>query len=392
MNTRRHTVFFTVILSVCVLVPLANDLFISGMPEMRNFFMGDNISLVFSISLLGLAVAQPFYGPLSDRFGRKPVLLAGLLIYTLASAQVMFANTFVPLLIGRFFQAIGVCSAIASALPIARDTCEQDELVKASSLIMAIMGAGPALSPLFGSFLNNQWGWRASFVFLFVLGCFYLLWISIFLKETHINKNMEALAFGQIWRNYANLAKQPNFLKYCFASGFSYGVLFSYINLSPFFIIEKMHFNLINFGIIVAINALAIITMAIFTPKIAKKLTLPFTMQLGLGIIFGSGLLMWLLNILFTENIYVFMIPIFLTTVGIGMIRTTASAGAMQLVQSQIAGSAAAFFNLFSFISGFLAINITTKLIHTVAGFGLFITVMGAAALFATQLFLTISK
>lgn len=380
-NTKLQRIIFTVILSVCLIVPLTNDIFISAIPDMKNFFIGANISFVLSISLLGLAVAQLFYGPLLDRFGRKPVLLGGLLLYILASTAVMTANSFALLLIGRFFQAIGACSAITSSLAIARDTCKQEELLSATSLIMAIMGVGPAMAPLIGSVLNYLWGWRASFQFLFFLGCFYSVWVWFFLKESHIEKNMSALSFKKIFGNYVLLAKQSSFLTYCATSGFSYGILFSYIGLSSFFIIEQMHFSLISFGVIVAINSLAIIMTAIFTPKLATKFSFQLIIQLGLVIIFSSGIIMWLLNDFYAVNIYTFIFPIFLTIIGIGMIRPVTSAGAMQQVQKNITGSAASFFNLFSFTSGTVAIFITTKLIHYVANFGVFIAIMGGAAL-----------
>lgn len=180
MTTKHHKFFFIIALSVCITVPLTNDIFISGMPEMKTFFVGNNISLVLSIFLLGLAVSQPFNGPLSDRFGRKPVLLAGLFLYTAASALAMLSGSFSTLIIGRFIQAIGISSALTSALAIARDTCQDEELIKSTGLIMALMAVGPATAPLIGSFLNHLWGWRASFYFLFILGCFYTLWISFF--------------------------------------------------------------------------------------------------------------------------------------------------------------------------------------------------------------------
>jgi DHA1 family bicyclomycin/chloramphenicol resistance-like MFS transporter len=180
-QTLHHKIIFILVLSVCATVPLTNDIFISGIPEMTRYFLGDDISLVLSASLLGLAIAQIFYGPLLDRFGRKPVLLGGLLLYILASAYVMLAQYFIPLIIGRFLQALGVCSAIVSVLAIVRDTYKKEELIKATGLIMAILGVGPAAAPLIGSFLNHLWGWRASFIFLFLLGLFYFLWILFFM-------------------------------------------------------------------------------------------------------------------------------------------------------------------------------------------------------------------
>lgn len=387
MSIKDHKFFFIIALSVCITVPLTNDIFISGMPEMEHFFAGSNISLVLSIFLLGLAIAQPFYGPLSDRFGRKPVLLIGLLIYTLASALAMLADSFSVLLIGRLMQAIGICSAITSALAIARDTCKDEELIKSTSLIMSLMAIGPVTAPLIGSFLNDSWGWRASFYFLFILGCFYTLWIGFFLKETHVNKNMQALAFMQIFKNYFSFVKNTNFLLFCIVSGFSYGVLFSYIGLSPLFIIQQMQYSLIDFGMIIAINALAIIFMAIVIPKLTSRFSFERITQLGLMLILCGGLIMWLLNLYSPENIYTFMFPMFIATLGMGTIRPTASAGAMRLIESKVAGVAASFFNIFSFASGTIAISVTTQFIHDVSGFGLFMMCMGISAFLILNVF-----
>lgn len=372
---------FTIILSVCMTAPLANDIFVSGMPAMKVYFGLGDMSLVLSMSLLGLAVSQLFYGPLLDRFGRKPVLLAGLILYTAMSALVMTAHVFTVLLWGRFFQAVGVCATITSVMAIARDTYESHELVRATSFIMAIMGIGPALAPLVGSLLNHLWGWRASFVFLFILGCFYTLWIAIFLKESHHPAKKEAMTIHGILYNYLNLIRHVKFLRYCAISGFSYGVLFSYISVSSFFIIEKLHFTLPMFGTIVAINALAIMGMSLLTPKINKHISVSDLVNIGLCLITSGGILMFISAYMFSSTIYTLMMPMFITTLGIGMIRPTASAGAMQLVEKRVAGTAASFFNLFSFVSGTIAIMVTTKLVSSIVGFGFFITIMGGCAL-----------
>ena len=265
-ETRSYKFIFLAVLSVCLVPPLSNDIFISGLPAINQHFPGANTALILSIALFGLALAQPFYGPLLDRFGRRPVLLTGLWIYTLASAQVMLTDSFTALLIGRFLQAIGACSAIITVFAIVRDTYQHDQLIKATGLIMAMIGISPTLAPLIGSLLNNVWGWRASFVFLFIIGCLFLGLIQFFFKETLLNKNTSALAWKNILGNYLRLAQQPNFLTYCILSGSSYSILFSYFNLSSLFIIQQMHFGLISYGLIVAVNAIAIITMAKLTP------------------------------------------------------------------------------------------------------------------------------
>ena len=111
---------------------------------------------------------------------------------------------------------------------------------------------------------------------LFFLGIFYLIWIAIFFQESHINKNLNALKVKTIFSNYLLLLQQLNFLRYAVVSGFSYGVLFSYISLSAYFIIEVMHFNLISFGVMVACNALPIIITAMLARRIAKTISIKF--------------------------------------------------------------------------------------------------------------------
>lgn len=375
----RH--IFWLIIPVCLVVPFNNDLFISGLPAISQYFSGSNTSLVMSIALLGLACSQPFYGPLLDRYGRRPVLLVGLLIYTLASAQIMLTHSFNLLLIGRFLQAIGVCSAIISAFAIAKDIYKNEELIKATSLIMAMIAISPTIAPLVGAILNTLWGWRASFIFLFIIGCFFIVLIYIVLPETLRNKNLNAIAPKYIIANYFNLAKCPGFISYCLVSGFSYGILFSYFNLSTLFIIQQMHFGLISYGIIVAINALALMGMSVFVPRIMKIISLQHTMHLGLIVILIGGLMMAIINVHSILDLYTFILPMFVTTLGIGMIRPTASTGAMQLADNKVSGSASAFFNFVSFLGGTTATMLSAKFINQVTSFGLFIAIMATGGL-----------
>lgn len=171
------------VLSVCIITPFANDIFIASFPSMQLAFHSDKITLIMTSFMLGLAISQLFYGPLLDRFGRKVVLLGGLVIYCIASTFILFSGNILMLLILRFFQGVGVCSTIVSAMAIARDVYKKEELVKAMATIMAIIGVCPVLAPLFGSFLQSSFGWRASFVLLLVLGIVYFLCFILY-KES----------------------------------------------------------------------------------------------------------------------------------------------------------------------------------------------------------------
>ncbi len=381
MNTLSSKLFFLAILSVCLMVPLSNDIFISGLPAMKSYFQGANVALVLSVGLLGLSLAQLVYGPLLDRFGRRPILLVGLWIFTIASAVTTFSHSFHVLLIARFIQAIGACSSIVTVFAIVRDVYEQDKLIKATGVVTALIGISPALAPLVGSAVNNVWGWRASFAVLFLLGLIYVLLTQFFFKETQAQKNLSALNFRHIFNNYTALLRNIPFLIYGISSGLSYGVLFSYFAISPFFIIHQMHFSVLSFGWIVATNAIAIIGMSILTPRFSPRLGLPKTMTLGFVFILIGGLIMWVSNIFLPTNIYTFMVPMFISTIGISIIRPTAGAGAMQLAERKVAGSASALYNFLSFMGGSIASAVTSHVVSHVASFGLFIVVMGILAL-----------
>nr|WP_159084644.1 MFS transporter [Dongshaea marina] len=165
MTKTNVTIWFYLVLSVCLVTPLSNDLFLPSLPSMAEYFKTPHIQWVMSVFLIGLAVPQLLYGPLFDRFGRKPVLMGGLLIFTLASIAVATSTHFYGLLTARFFQAIGACCSVAGSMAIARDLFDKKHLVKVIAMIMLLIGVCPVLSPLLGAI------WRAGLVGGQALSC-----------------------------------------------------------------------------------------------------------------------------------------------------------------------------------------------------------------------------
>ena len=127
-------------LSVVVLMPLSTDIFIAGFPVMSKLFGTGHIGLVISFYLAGVAVSQPFYGPLLDRFGRKPVLILGLLIYLLGTGVTLVTSDYPFFLLARFIQAVGACSLIAFVFAVIHDTThdEPHKLSAAMGVLMAM--------------------------------------------------------------------------------------------------------------------------------------------------------------------------------------------------------------------------------------------------------------
>ncbi|GGG05455.1 MULTISPECIES: multidrug effflux MFS transporter [Cysteiniphilum] len=373
------------VLSVCIITPFANDIFIASFPEMGQTFNTSHIGLVMTVFMIGLATAQLFYGPLLDRFGRKPVLVTGLVIYTLASLMIVFSTSFHMLLIGRFFQAIGTCSSIVAAMAIARDVYKKEDLVKAMAMIMAIIGICPAIAPLLGSVLQELFGWHGAFMFLLLLGVFYLLVISFLFKESIQQKNMHATKPKQLYDNYLSLLKIKSFQGYILTSACSYGVLFSYAAASSMLIIGVFHFSVLAFGIIFAVNSLAIVIMSILAPKLNKRFSISQLVLTGAILLVIGAALTILLNVIFTSNIYTLVLPMWITTLGYAMIRPTASAGAISSAPHHITGSAAALFNFMSFLGGAIATFLLTQFTMTSIHFATFVLVIGLLAIICAR-------
>ena len=375
---------FILCLTVVVIVPFSNDIFISAFPVMTKVFNTEHIGMVISVFLTGLALAQPVYGPLSDRFGRKPVLLAGLLIYLLGSTSSLLVHNFHIFLLARFIQAVGACSTIISAIAMLRDTLKGQQLIRSMGVLMAIIGVCPAVAPLLGAVLTNWLGWQGGFIFIWLLGVLYLILIAACFRETNLHKNIHALKWRHIFYNYLSLFKDAAYRNYCIISGLSYGTLFTYFALSSIYIIKLFSFSLLSFGLILFANGIIILFSSLFIPRLAGRIGLPKACLFGTSFLVTGALLMLLCNLIFGANIYTYMLPMSVITLGVGFIRPTASAGAMSQAKKTLAGSAAAGFNFMSFVGGALCSAFGGFLIAAPIYFSIFALFLGLlAVLFA---------
>lgn len=196
------------------------------------------IQMAISFYVLGLAFGQLAYGPLSDRYGRRPLLLGGLALYTLASVVCMLATRIDVLVIARFVQALGGCAGVILPRAIVRDSGDADEALRRLSLINLIALAGPGLGPLFGGFLVSSVGWRAIFLFFTLIGLtgFVLSWRL--LPETHAARGAQRA--GSLASSYAGLLRSPAFIGYVLGGACSSTAFYAFITASPFIFIDQL--------------------------------------------------------------------------------------------------------------------------------------------------------
>jgi MFS transporter, DHA1 family, multidrug resistance protein len=220
---------------------LGMHIFVPALPETARDLhtTAAAIELTISLYILGLAVGQLVYGPLSDRFGRRPALLLGLSLFTIASIAGLFAPNAHTLIAARFFQGLGGCAGLLLARAIIRDTSRANEAARRLALVNVLVTAGPAIAPLIGAGLASFWGWRTILMGLTALGVanFALAWRV--LPETR----PEALfvSASKYARDYVGLLRSPQFLGYALGGACATTALYAFIACAPFIFVNTLH-------------------------------------------------------------------------------------------------------------------------------------------------------
>ncbi|RWX44108.1 MFS transporter, DHA1 family, bicyclomycin/chloramphenicol resistance protein [Candidatus Electrothrix aarhusensis] len=228
---------------------ISTDLYLPAMPSMGRA-LGANagmIELTISGYLIGFSLGQLFWGPISDRYGRRPSVSAGLILFVIGSGGCALAGS-APALIGwRIVQAIGACAGVALARAMVRDLYVGNRAAQMLSSLMTIMTIAPLLGPLLGGQIVALAGWRAVFGFLVVVGLFtlILLWT---IPETLPASRRNTESFRGALRYYGELLRHRRILGYASTGGFLYAGLFAYVAGTPFIYINYYHVSEQGYG------------------------------------------------------------------------------------------------------------------------------------------------
>ena len=208
-------------------------IFVPALPQAAEALGGSAGAMQLTVSLyvLGLALGQPIYGPLADKFGRRPVLVAGLSLYTLAGLLACLAPDAGTLVVARLFQALGGCAGVVLGRAIVRDTSAPKEAARRLALLNLMVTAGPGLAPLIGAAVAATSGWRIVLLLLCVLGLANLAFTWRLLPETGHSTGASA---ATIARDYGRLAVSPVFLGYALLGGCMTTAAYAFFSAAPF--------------------------------------------------------------------------------------------------------------------------------------------------------------
>lgn len=234
-----------------------NDMYLPSLPEMKRFFATSvsEVQLGLTTGMIGLAVGQLLLGPLSDRFGRKPVLIISMLVFIGGAVASVYSPNIQTFLGWRFVQGLGASGAYFLARTVPADIYGGRELAKIMALVGAINGFAPASAPVLGGFLAGTIHWQGIF---WVLAGFAVLLIVIcfFFKESLPSDKRAKGPLLQVFKEYLPLFKNKQFMTHVMLKGVALGLLFAYTSSAPFIIQDVYHFSQLDFGLFMGFNAL----------------------------------------------------------------------------------------------------------------------------------------
>jgi len=364
---------------------IASTIFLPGLPSIavELEIPRSVVQIMVPVYLAAFASTQLIIGPLSDKFGRKPIVLLGILLFTFASYLCANANDIQTLLLCRVAQATGACSTLVISRAIIRDTSEGLAAAKAMSYVAIAMAVGPIMAPFIGGFLTGWFSWRATFLFTTLIGFVVLILISINLRETLPKEMRNPPKLLTLYSNYIELLKNKKFTAYSLITAFASGAMQAYVVSSPIIFIVLMGVSPEVFGFYVMVMP-SLFVLATFTSrKLMDYISVDQIIIIGGIFSCSGGILQLFFGISEVQTPMPVLIAFAISNFGTGLVLGNCYASALNSVKPEIAGSASALGGFLHFGWGAL-ITITLANIEMTSSF-----VFSVAQLTTTSLALT---
>jgi DHA1 family bicyclomycin/chloramphenicol resistance-like MFS transporter len=254
--------------------PLSIDMYLPGLPTMGDALGANEAQMQLTISafLVGLFIGMIFYGPLSDKMGRRPLLLFGMVLYAISSLGCAYVSDADQLITLRFFQAIGGGAASVLGRALVRDLFPIQEAARVLSLMHLVTMIATLLAPLMGYYLMQAFGWRALFISLMLFSTLVLLIYALKVPESH-KKEAQQKSLWHAYRAYGHLLSNPKAMTLILCMSFSFAGMFAYITASPFVYIDYFGLSQSNYAWLFGLNIASIIVFVLINSKAVRSVS-----------------------------------------------------------------------------------------------------------------------
>lgn len=359
--THNSMLTMIAVLAFAILGVAASDIYAPVLPTLHQYFGTTTafIQMTVTVYFIGLTITPLIAGPLSDAYGRRPVMLSAALIALIGSIICAQASSLTAIIVGRILQGIGLGTAISLGRTIARDLFEGKQLAKVAASLSLIMGFAPVIAPLLGSYLQATLGWRSIFYFLLIYLTLISIWLYFILPETVPQR--QKLAIKIIAHDYYFLCKNLPFMANTLATATGAGILISFFITAPFLFQNVLKLSVLAYGwIITGATAMSLISRMI-NILLLKKFDSAQIVLIGLiSLLLGSvGLL--LVGVMKILTIVTLLVPAMFLVFGTGLIFSNAMVGALEPFK-KTAGAAGALYGGMQMLGGFIASAIASHL------------------------------
>lgn len=306
---------------------VGSDVYLPTLPVIGNVLHQTPHAMQFTLGiyLFGLSFGQIIFGPLTDRFGRKNLVIFGMMLYFISSVLCSFTLSYPQMLIFRFLQSLGACSGLTIGRAIIGDIFDAKESGKIFSTIFPFVGMSPAISPIIGGLIGHYLSWQATFVFVSMFALITAVLVFYFLPETLPNSKKQPLHFLNVLLAYPKIIINKKFIAYVSAPCTAYIAYFAYISQSPF-IFYAHGFGTRMIGFFYITLSLTYVMGNLTGKRLLKTKQLDHVIYLGF-IIFNLGGLFLLLSGVLNLPLYMMIVSISILTFGNGFLIPLGTAG-----------------------------------------------------------------
>ncbi|MEM1243482.1 MAG: multidrug effflux MFS transporter [Pseudomonadota bacterium] len=322
------------------------DINLPSLPFIMKYLHTDqaNMQLSVSLYLLGTFMSILVYGPLSDKYGRKPVMIFGLSLSCITSFLTMSSHSIESFLLFRFVQGLGAGVCFTLARTIITDLMQGEKLANMASYFSMLVSISPLLAPAVGGYIQELFYWQVNFFVLGIIIAILLVAFILFCKETNLNKNPQAFSLNGIVKNYTYVIKQPIFLGGAIIAGLGSAINIVFATLGAFIIQIELNYSPVVYGWAITSIALVIMLSKIICPYVTQKLGSQKTILFGLILIFIAGAALLLGKLLHLIDLGSLMLCVYIAIFGLPFVMLNA----MALALSSFAGRRGAANSVYS--------------------------------------------
>ena len=331
-NTPMPNTLVVIILAMLLgIQPITTDLYLPALPALTSSFSAtvSQAQLTLSALLLAFGVSQLIWGPLSDRFGRRPILLCGLTAYLLAAIGSVVAPSMLQLIVWRTLQGAAMGAVVMCARALVRDLYQPQDGARIMSKGLTGLGALACISAPVGGLLAHFYGWRAALLAVAVFGAAALLLVALRFKETLPHKNPQALQIAVLLKTWREILLNPTFLAFSALSVASYGALFTFLASSSFVFIGVLGLSKAQFGIAMFFMSVSYVLGTFICRRLLSRFSVQQAVAIAAVISLCAGTLMGLLAWMGVINVWAIMLPLALFMLGHGIHQPCGQSGAV---------------------------------------------------------------